>query len=151
MRTLPLSSPASEEVSRDAREAFGPVFEASGQGKLEEAVRLLIDVSGGGGYFDAQTPEHRHIHLENAHTMPLLLAQSPPPEVGDEELASLTVPVSVAWGERTRPLFKLPSQALARAIRSGRHTEVSGVGHLWPEESPISFATWVAVWLDSCE
>ncbi len=151
VRTLPLEPAASEEVNTDAQAAFGPIFEAVTRGDQAEAVRLLIDASGGQGYFDGQSPDRRVIHLENAHTMPLLLAQTPPPHLGGDELASLVVPVSVAWGEQTRPVFKRPAQALAHAIPHSRHMEVPGVGHLWPEASPMAFATWVGMSLDPKE
>jgi pimeloyl-ACP methyl ester carboxylesterase len=149
VRTIPLEEPEESSVAQDAQAAFGPIFEAVGSGNHTEAVRKLIEVSGGNGYFDAQPPQQQAIHLENAHTMPHLLAQAPPPEVTHKALAALPMLVSIAWGAKTRPLFKVPSQALARCIPQGHHREVRGVGHLWPEADPVAFMALVEEWLQT--
>ena len=82
VRTLALAAGEHDAVVADAQAMFGPIFEAVGRGDLEQATRLLIDASGGPGYFDAQAPQQRAVYRENAHTMPLLLAQEPPPVTG---------------------------------------------------------------------
>ncbi|HZH26257.1 MAG TPA: alpha/beta hydrolase [Azospirillaceae bacterium] len=125
---------------QDAQAMFGPIFEAAGRGDRIEAVRRLIDGSGGPGYFDDQPSMSRDIILDNAHSMPRLLAQEPPPQIGADDLGTLAAPVSIVWGSRTRPVFAIPSRAAARCIRSARHVEVPGVGHLWPDEDPSGFA-----------
>ena len=124
----------------DAQAMFGPIFEAAGRGEMEEAVRRLIDGSGGReGYFEAQDGRRREIELDNAHTMPLLLAQEVPPEIGAGDLAALRVPVTVMWGGATRPVFSIPSKAAAEAIGGTAHREIAGAGHLWPDEEPEAF------------
>jgi pimeloyl-ACP methyl ester carboxylesterase len=148
VRTLALKAGERDAVVADAQGMFGPIFEAVGRGDLEQATRLLIDASGGPGYFDAQAPQRRAVHRENAHTMPLLLTQEPPPVSSGEALGTLRIPVSILWGERSRPASKVPSQAVARCLPSGHHSEVPGVGHLWPEEDPEGFCDAVAGWLD---
>ncbi|MCB8820629.1 alpha/beta fold hydrolase [Microvirga rosea] len=148
VRTLPLGPDEAALVGQDAQAAFGPIFAAVGEGRLEDAVRLLIDASGGAGHFDAEPADSRRIKLENLHTMPLLLSQEEPPAMSCEDLKRLPVPVSVAWGEKTRPLFKFPSEAVARCVAHGAHREVPGVGHLWPDEDPPGFSAFVESWLD---
>ncbi|MBP2311444.1 alpha/beta fold hydrolase [Azospirillum soli] len=134
---------------QDAQAMFGPVFEAAGRGDLDEAVRRLIDASGGeAGYFDRQSAERRAIERDNAHSMPLLLAQEPPPPIACEELGALRIPVSIVWGGRSRPVFTVPSRAAARCIRTGNHTEIPDVGHLWPDEDPDGFAAKIGEWMD---
>ncbi|MCB8823203.1 alpha/beta fold hydrolase [Microvirga rosea] len=134
---------------RDAEAMFGPIFQAVGRGDTREAVRLLIDGSGGEGYFEKQTVECRQIELDSAHTMPLLLAQAAPPYLSCDDLSSLQMPVSIAWGEATRPIFKITSRAAARCLSKSRHMEVPGVGHLWPDQDPKGFSELVGKWLDS--
>jgi len=137
---------------QDAQAMFAPVFEAAGNGDLEEAVRRLINASGGSaGYFDRQSAERQAIERDNAHSMPLLLAQDPPPHISCENLGTLRIPVSIVWGGRSRPVFTIPSRAAARCIRTGNHFEVPGVGHLWPDEDPAGFATMVAEWMDRAD
>lgn len=148
VRSIPLPPDDLARFGEDAHAMFGPIFAAAGQGDWEQAVRLLIDASGGPGHFDAEPAERRRVKLENAHTMPLLLAQEEPPAMSCETLGALPMPVTVAWGERTRPLFGIPARAVARCIGNGRAVEVPGVGHLWPDEDPQAFAAFVAHWLD---
>lgn len=133
---------------RDAQAMYGPIFEAANAGDATEVIRRLIDGSGGEGFFDSQAPECRAVELDNAHTMPLLMAQEAPPHIGCEDLGRLKVPVSIAWGERSRPVFTIPSKAAARCIATGPHAEVPGVGHLWPDQDPNGFAALVEKWLD---
>jgi pimeloyl-ACP methyl ester carboxylesterase len=134
----------------DAQAMFGPVFEAAAQGDLDEAVRRLIDGSGGcSGTFERQSAARRAIEAENAHTMPLLLAQETPPPISCADLAGLRVPVTIAWGARSRPVFSIPSKAAARCIATAEPIVVPDVGHLWPDEDPEGFAALVERWLDA--
>jgi pimeloyl-ACP methyl ester carboxylesterase len=132
----------------DARIAFAPIVEAVSAGDMAEAVRRLIDASGGEGSFDGQAAECSAIEMDNASTIPLLFGQTPPRALGAADLASITVPVSIAWGADTRPIYKLPSQAAARALSRSSHREIAGAGHLWPDHDPQGFAAFVGDWLD---
>ncbi len=76
------------------------------------------------------------------------MGQVAPPQISCEMLGALQVPVSVVWGAVTRPLFKIPSMAAAACISSGKHREMPGVGHLWPDEDPLGFAQLLEIWLD---
>lgn len=144
-----VSDPAELDAhGRDAEAMFGPVFEAAGRGDVEDAVRRLIEASGGPGCFERRSADRRAIEIDNAHTMPLLLAQEPPPPIGCDDLRALRVPATVAWGERTRPVFRIPSRAAARCLGPGRGVEVPGAGHLWPDEDPAGFAALVGDWMD---
>jgi pimeloyl-ACP methyl ester carboxylesterase len=138
-----LSDPADlEAFTADASAMFGPVFEAvQGAGDTLEGVRRLIDGSGQrSGYFDAQPEERRALQLDNARTLPLLLAQSAPPVITCEDLRALKVPVCVAYGERTRPVFSVVSRAAARCIPGGWHRVIPGANHMWPDEDPAGFS-----------
>ncbi len=136
LRPLALEDDEAQAVARDAEAMFGPIFAAAARGDLVEATRAMIDASGGPGYFDALTPTRRALYLENAHTLPLLLAQEEPPEVTSRMLAGLPMPVHVLWGGASRAIGKVPSKALARCWPAGLHREIPGANHLWPEEAP---------------
>jgi pimeloyl-ACP methyl ester carboxylesterase len=147
---VPTYVTAADELAaftEDAQAMFAPVFDAVDRNDNDTAVRRLIDASGGPGAFERQAPDRRAVQLENAHTMPLLLKQADPPAITCADLAALQPRVSIAWGELTRPVFKIPSTAAARCVAGGTHTEVPGVGHLWPEAEPLAFSEFVARWL----
>ena len=133
----------------DAQLMLAPVTEALGRGDEAGAVRALIDGSGGPGCFDGQPEERRRIHLDSAHVLPRLFAAEPPTPIGPAELARLELPVAIAWGSASRPLFTIPSRAAARAIATGGHREIEGAGHLWPEAEPGAFSAFVAEWMES--
>lgn len=138
----------SEELAafgEDARTIYAPMAAAVSRGDLEEAARLMIDGSGGDGYLDRQSPAYRTIILDNLHSMPRLMAQEPPPRISCADLARLTMPVAIAQGALTRPIFAVPSQAAAHCIRNARHMVVPHVGHLWPQEDPQGFADMVGM------
>jgi pimeloyl-ACP methyl ester carboxylesterase len=145
-----VSDPAARAAfSRDVEAMFKPIFNSMNVGDVQGAIRHLIDGSGGEeGYFDRQSPDRQQIELENAPSMARLLAQIPPPQISCEMLEALQVPVSIIWGAKTRPLFKIPSMAAAACISSGRHREIPAAGHLWPDEAPLDFAHLIETWLD---
>jgi len=127
------------DFALDANAVFGPIQGQLQGGQLTSAVRELIDASGGPGYFDAQDAALREVHLASATVLPLLMGRGAPPvHLSAADLRSIPVPVSVAWGSNTRSIFEVPSRA-ASALLSGRHREVAGRGHLWPEEDPAGF------------
>lgn len=133
----------------DMNAMFGPVFEAVKRGDLHEAVRVLLDGSGQrAGYFAAQPAERQAINLDNARTMPLLLSQPQPPAITCGDLAGLKVPVTIAYGELSRPTFGVVSRAAARCI-PGQHLEVRGATHMWPEEDPAAFCAAVLRFIDA--
>ncbi|NUQ79221.1 MAG: alpha/beta hydrolase [Polyangiaceae bacterium] len=137
-----VSDPAElEALNADAIAMFGPVFEAvQGAGDVHEGVRRLIDGSGQRrGYFDSQPGERQQIQMDNARTMPLLLAQSPPPIITCDDLRSLRMPVCIAYGEFTRPVFSVVSRAAARCISGEWHKVIPGADHMWPDEDPTAF------------
>jgi len=132
------------EVAADAGLMFGPVFAAVALGDNDAGVRALLDGSGQSvGYFESQPPERQRVQLDSARVLPLLLSQPPPPILSCDDLRRLRMPVAVAWGERTRPVFGVVSRAAARCIAGGAHTAVAGATHMWPEEQPQEFTALV--------
>lgn len=128
------------ELQSDAGAMFGPIVEAVQRGDHQHAVRLLLDGSGQReGYFASQPPEMQAINLDNARSMPLLLSQTQPPAITASQLARLEMPVTIAWGELSRPVFGVVSRAAARWI-PGKHTQIRGAIHMWPAEDPAAFS-----------
>lgn len=120
----------------DAKALYGPLFAAP---DAASAARALVE-GVGPGLWDRMVPERRAVWEANIPTMPLLLKQTPPPEITAENLAALDRPALVAWGEASRPAFTVPARSAAAALKRGRGREIPGAGHMWPEEDPGAFA-----------
>lgn len=140
-----------EAFRADAARMYGPLHEAVQRGAdLREVVRRLMDGSSQRpGHFDAQPEESRRLQMDSARTMPLLMAQAPPPDITCEQLGRLRVPVCIAQGERTRPVFGVVARAAARCIPGCRHLVVPGAGHLWPDEDVPGFVAAVADFVEA--
>lgn len=124
----------------DAQLMYGPLAEAVLQGDLAAATRILMDASGQSpGYFDRQPAERRAVQLDNAHTLPRIMSQTPPLPLSATDLAAITLPVCIAQGGDTRPVFGEVASAAARAVPQVRHLVVPQTTHMWPDEAPQAF------------
>ncbi|MGL4673960.1 MAG: alpha/beta fold hydrolase, partial [Wohlfahrtiimonas sp.] len=83
------------------------------------------------------------IKRTNAHTVSRLLTQAEPAKITPEILEKLAVPCGIYWGENSRTIFKLASQALYKhlpeKIRLNNSGAIPNANHLLPEESPNLF------------
>ena len=99
-----------------------------------------MDASGQSpGYFDRQPVERRALQLDNAHTLPRIMSQTPPLPLSATDLAAITLPVCIAQGGDTRPVFGEVASAAARAMPRARHLVVHQATHMWPDEAPQAF------------
>ncbi|MBF9035884.1 alpha/beta fold hydrolase [Rhodobacterales bacterium HKCCE2091] len=131
---------ALDRIEADTRDAFGPVFAALAAGDSDAALRLAIDNAAGvPGWFDAQPEAIRRIHRRNAAMIPLLLRQTPPLPLTDEDLRRVRCPTTVAWGTETRVCYRLVSETAAHLIPGARAVRLPG-NHLLPEAAPDLFA-----------
>ncbi len=136
-----LSERGMMEFGMDAQAMFGPIFQLAAEGKTELAVRTLVDGSGNSpGYFAAQPETAQQQQLENMHTLDLQLNQSEKPNLTTDSLAALRLPVSVAFGEDTRPLFAVVAKAAGRLLPDCRTLCVKGANHMLPIADPTRFA-----------
>ena len=126
---------------KDANLMFEHVFAKVNDGDLNEAVRVLIDGSGNKyGYFDLQHEKAKQQQLDNSHTLPKQLNQNEIPELTPASLPNISIPMTVAYGENTRPLFKVVSQSAAKIIPFVREVCVSKANHMLPIENPLLFS-----------
>lgn len=133
---------ALQVFGEDAARMYGPMGAALHSGDLPGAVELLMDASGQRqGYFREQPAHRRQIQRDNAHTIPLLMTQTPPPAITAEQLRSVCVPVCVAQGAQTRPVFSVVCNAAAKAMPQARHLVVDHADHMWPDEQPAAFCS----------
>ncbi|MCZ8324104.1 MAG: alpha/beta hydrolase [Sphingomonadaceae bacterium] len=137
-----------ERFGADAGAAFGPIAGAVMSGDNAAAVALLFDASGGPGCFANLSPERRALYLQSAAMMPLLMGGGQPPTpVSASEIAALRVPLTVAMGSRTRPVFEVPSRGLARATGGTEPLIVAEADHMLPETAPERFAALIGEWM----
>jgi pimeloyl-ACP methyl ester carboxylesterase len=128
----------------DMMRAYEPVGAAFAAGDAVAAVREAIDAAAmEQGYFDRQPQACRTIHLDNAGSLPALFEQAPPTALTAADLAAIALPATIARGERTRPCYRLVTDAAARLVPGARHIVVGGAGHLLPEQFPQVFAALV--------
>lgn len=136
--------------AEDAQVLFAPVAAAVAAGDLEAALVHLIDGSASRrGHFATQSKTTQQIERDNAHTLPRLLQQTPPPPLTAAQLAAIGVPTCVAVGERTRPAYGIVARAAQAAIPEHALT-VRGAGHMWPDEDPDAFCDAVLAFVASC-
>ncbi len=80
--------------------------------------------------------------------MPLLMGGGEPPtQITSHELAGLKVPLIVAMGSRTRPVFEIPSRGLAKAARESKLRIIEDADHMLPETAPTQFAALIDKWI----
>lgn len=137
-----------ERFGADAGAAFGPTAGAVMSCDNAAAVALLFDASGGPGCFASLSPERRALYLQSAAMMPLLMGGGQPPTpVSASEIARLQVPLTVAMGSRTRPVFEVPSRGLALASGGTEPLIVADADHMLPETAPERFAALIGEWM----
>lgn len=137
-----------ERFGADAGVAFGPIAGAVMSGDNAAAVALLFDASGGPGCFANLSPERRALYMQSAAMMPLLMGGGQPPTpVSASEIAALQVPLTVAMGSWTRPVFAVPSRGLARATGGTEPLIVAEADHMLPETAPERFAALIGEWM----
>jgi pimeloyl-ACP methyl ester carboxylesterase len=127
-------------LGEDRRDIIGPAANASKVGDTAVAVRLFFDgVNGQPGIFETLPPAARSMLLDNARTIPLLFAAPSPPAITCAQLGQITVPVTVAKGELTRPSFRILADTASRCIPGSRLAVVSQGRHAAPAVSPAAF------------
>lgn len=134
------------DFTEDVNAAWGPVVAARSTGDLDETLRAMWDGSGGPGSFDALPPETQDQLRDSAHVISRLLDQAPPVPLTCNDLADIRIPVTVAWGRRSRRCFTIPSQTAAFCT-GGDRTEIADSDHMWPALRPDAFAKVVDYWL----
>ncbi|MFA3918677.1 alpha/beta fold hydrolase [Ruegeria hyattellae] len=125
------------------RETFFPVTDAASKGDWLGVLTAFIDAVGGRGTFEKLTPDFRLICLENAHTLiPLLNSKHRFASISVGELEVLSMPVHVAWGERSGKVWTIPSESAAGLANICGH-KISDADHIWPVKDPSNFLLWL--------
>ena len=125
-------------VLRRAREDLAAVASALSAGDAERAVALFCDWTAFPGAFATLPNDIQAIFTENAQTVALAFA-APPPKLGPDDLAPITMPVTLSVGAQTTPFFLVQVQAAHRALLQSRLVQVPNAHHAAPFESAQAF------------
>lgn len=122
----------------DLTKMMSPIIKAYRRQKEATAIDTFIAACKNREYaLGAQSPELQKIKTDNAHTLQKLLTQTEPAPLSADELRALhhKVPITIYYGENSRAIFQLSSQAAMRAIGQTEGMIVDA-DHLLPEEDP---------------
>lgn len=137
-----VTDPADLKAITDDRANFAPIGQAVKAGDSAAAARAMLDaVDDRSGVLQTWSPEIQAVVLENARTMPLMIAaQQAPSPISCAQLGQIAPPVAILRGELSRPYFRIIADTAARCIAGGRHMVVPKGRHLWPGDDPQGFS-----------
>ena len=114
---------------------------AAKAGDLVKAAKLLqeavFQLPPGG--FDSLPRDWQTTLLDNARTVPLLLAAPPPPAITCNVLKVFTRPTLVMRGEKTQAFYALTSEAITKCVPGAHQVILQNVNHDGPCRDPAAF------------
>ncbi|MDN0073761.1 alpha/beta hydrolase [Crenobacter sp. SG2303] len=114
----------------------------------EASMRLYDAVLDDPGAFQHAPVVQQQRWLDNADTVPLMLAAKPPRPPSCEQLAALKVPALVMSGEKSRAVFKYSNKKLLDCLPKGTETAVvPDAPHLWYPVNPKAGAREILAFL----
>lgn len=150
VRTLTLAEPGIFSLLADTPEGkqaldewtkgAAPMIEAIKAGDNVKATRHLTALVMGGSpdAFDKLPPTLRQVLLDNARTLPLLLA-APPTIVTCEMLHGIRTPTLIVRGERTPRLFVTINDAVGRCIAGSKLVVIPKASHTMSYDNASEF------------
>jgi pimeloyl-ACP methyl ester carboxylesterase len=151
LRSLTLAEPAIGALLADIPEgkpalddrgkALAAVGGAVKAGDAVQATKLFFDWvnNQGAGAFDKQPEAVRQMILDNARTVPLLLAAPAPPAVSCATLGGVKAPTLVVGGEQTLRYFALINEIVVRCMPGSRLVTIPQATHLMSIQNPATF------------
>lgn len=152
VRSLTLVEPAiAGLLTSDVPEA-GPLLDdrvalvtavgaAANAGETAQAAGLFFDWVNNRGprTLDGQPEALRRMWLDNARTVPLVLAAPPPPAISCATLGELKVPTLVIGGAQTRRYFSLIDEIVVRCVPGSRSVVIPDATHFSSYTNPSAF------------
>jgi len=138
---LPAESAEGKVAREDRSKMLAPAIAANEAGDAVQAAKLLCEAvfQLGPGGFDREPQAVQTWVLDNARTMPLLLAAPAPPAITCDLLKKFPQPTLVMRGEKTRVLYALVSEAISKCIPGAQLVLLQNVGHDGPSRDPAAF------------
>jgi pimeloyl-ACP methyl ester carboxylesterase len=151
LRSLTLAEPAIGALLADIPEgkaalddrgkAMAAVGEAVKAGDATQATKRLFDWvnNQGAGAFDTQPEAVRQMFLENARTVPLLLAAPAPPPISCATLGGVKAPTLVVGGAQTLRYFALINEVVVRCLPGSHLVTIPNATHPVSFQNPAAF------------
>jgi pimeloyl-ACP methyl ester carboxylesterase len=138
---LLMETPEAKPALDDRGKAFAPIVTAAKAGDAMQATKLFFDWvnNQGAGAFDKQPEALRQMMLDNAKTVPLLLAAPPPPAISCATLGGVKAPTLVTGGEHTSRYFSLINEIVVRCVPGSRLAIIPKATHPMSYQNPVTF------------
>lgn len=139
--TLLADLPEGKSALEDRAHALAHVRAAVNAGDAVQATKVFFEWvnNQGPGAFDQQPQAVRQMFLDNARTLPLLLAAPAPPALSCATLGGVKAPTLVIAGERTQRFFSLISEAVVRCLPGSRLVTIPQATHAMFVQQPEAF------------
>ncbi|MGH2721176.1 MAG: alpha/beta fold hydrolase [Actinomycetota bacterium] len=123
---------------------------AADAGNMAQAAGLFFDWVNNRGpdALDVQPEPVRRMWLDNARTVPLVLAAPPPSPISCAGLAELRVPTLVVGGAQTRRYFSLIEEIVVRCVPGSRSVVIPDATHFSSYTNPSAFNASVLEFVD---
>jgi pimeloyl-ACP methyl ester carboxylesterase len=133
--------PEGKAALDDRGKALAAVGGAVKAGDAVQATKLFFDWANnqGAGAFDKQPEFLRQMILDNARTVPLLIAAPAPPAVTCATLGGVKAPTLVVGGEQTLRYFALINEVVVRCIPGSRLVTIPQATHPMSIQNPAAF------------
>jgi pimeloyl-ACP methyl ester carboxylesterase len=121
--------------------AFGPIRAAVRAGDVLQATKRFFEWvnNQGAGGFDRQSETLRQMCLDNARTVPLLLAAPAPPAVSCATLGGVKAPTLVMGGAQTLRYFALINEVVVRCLPGSHLVTIPNATHPVSFQNPAAF------------
>ena len=139
-----LAMPTTDEGKRDfasSSAGFDRLLAAIRSGNAQDAVSAYVDLaSPPDGWMHLPTV-WKGYYLDNAHTLPMAVADPTTREVDCSTLRTISVPVLVLAGENTPPAARVTNEALMKCLPAGaEYARVPRAAHYWYVDNPVKAA-----------
>jgi pimeloyl-ACP methyl ester carboxylesterase len=133
--------PEAKAALDDRGKAMAAVGGAVKAGDAVQATKLFFDWvnNQGAGAFDKQPEAIRQMLLDNARTVPLLLAAPAPPAVSCATLGSVKVPTLIVGGAQTSRYFALIEEVVVRCLPGSHLVTIPNATHPLSFQNPGAF------------
>lgn len=127
---------------QDTEQWFTPIKHFVDKGDWVSAAKTLVNCSAQEtGYFDTQPQSIQASQLRNLSSLAWQLSASPwnPPQDLFESLIDISPKIHIAYGEETRQMFQIASQAAADKVPNAQLRIIPNSTHMLPLEDPDTF------------
>ena len=136
-----MDTPEAKQALDDRGKAFAPIVAAAKAGDAMQATKLFFDLvnNQGAGAFDKQPEALRQMFLDNARTVPLLLASLPLPAISCATLGGVKAPTLVIGGAQTSRYYSLINEGVVRCVPGSRLAIIPKATHPMSYQNPAAF------------